>query len=113
MALDIESAMKKVKAETKTEKENLMLIKLAWDRNIVVPYEAGLRLMAAMEHAELYTEEYAKAPRITPIPKSVFESTILNRKDYQFVKASALLKLDRETHDMLFKELNSTTIENV
>lgn len=113
MSPDIETAMKKVKAETKIEKENLMMIKLAWDRNIIVPYEAGLRLMAAMEHAELYTDEYNKAPRITPIPKSVFESSIFNRKDYQFVKASALLKLDKETHEQLLKELNSTTIENV
>lgn len=111
MMTEIESAMKKVKAETKVEKENLMLIKLAWDRNIVVPYEAGLRLMAAMEHAELYTDEYNKAPRITPIPKSVFEFSIFNRKDYQFIKASALLKLDKPTHDQMYKEINSTTTE--
>lgn len=109
MSPELESAIKKVKAETKTEKENLMMIKLAWDRNIVLPYEAGLRLMAAMEHAEMYTDEYNKAPRITPIPKAVFESTIFNRKDYQFIKASALLKLDKATHEQLFKEINSTT----
>jgi hypothetical protein len=89
MAMDYAEASKKVGADK--PKENLMLIEVAYDKKLLLPYKDGVAFMAAFSNAELLIEEYGTNTRIGEIDKHSVRCAVFSSKEYQRIKIAALL----------------------
>jgi hypothetical protein len=96
-----EETLKKVIADNKANKENFMIVELSYDKKLILPYTDGIQLMTAFQKAELLTEDYGKAPRISGIQNNEVKVSLLSQRFYQFYKISELLKLDKEAHNLM------------
>jgi hypothetical protein len=85
-----------IKAVNAKRKPNYMIIKISWNNQLVVPYEAGLTIMAALKDAEVYCDDYGKDPMITPLPQDGFRSSILAPEFYEDIKVAQLLGIKVE-----------------
>lgn len=85
-----------IKAISVKRKPNYMIIKISWNSQLVVPYEDGLAVMAALKNAEVYNDDYGKDPMITPMPHESFRSSILAPEFYEDIKVAQLLGIKIE-----------------
>lgn len=85
-----------IKAVAGKRKPNMMIIKISWNSQLVVPYEDGMVLMAALKNAEVYGDDYGKNPSITPMPSDSFRSSILAAEFYEDIKVAQLLGISLE-----------------
>lgn len=87
-------------------KDNWILIEVSWDKKLVLPYDQGMVLLAALKNAELMTDEYGKDPKIVPIAKESFRTVTLAHQHYEDIKVAALLNVSlQELHDSRADEL--------
>lgn len=87
-------------------KDNKLLIELAWNKKLVLPYEDGLAILKALKNAELMIDEYGKDPMVVPIAKEDFRSTTMAHQSYEDIKVAALLHITlQELHDSRAEEL--------
>lgn len=100
--MDIKAARKTVQTETK-KKDNFMVVRLSYDVHLVLPYQDGIALMAAMANAENMEDEYSREKRrIVPLVRDKITSSPLSRKEYEDIKIAALLGIsvaDLEWHE--------------
>jgi hypothetical protein len=99
-----EEALKKL--YNKTPKENFLLIEFDYGKNLLLPYEEGLKFLSSLKQAELYTETYSKPKTIQPFSGDHFKTRVLSRKDYEDIKVAALLGV---TVDELLAEKEKET----
>ena len=87
-------------------KDNKLLIELAWNKKLVLPYDDGLTILKALKNAELMVDEYGKDPQIVPVAKDDFRSSTLAHQYYEDIKVAALLHVTlQELHDSRAEEL--------
>ena len=89
--MNITDAVKKVRAEK--PKENLMLLRLNYDTQLVLPFKDGLVILGALANAEKLCDNYGKQKRIVGVDKDAFSSTLLPYQEYEQIKISALLNI--------------------
>ena len=85
-----EVALKKV--HTSKTNDNFMLIKLAYDKNLVLPYKDGLSFMASLACAESLGGSHYKK-HLLPFDQSILEVQILSSKDRERYQLATLLDL--------------------
>lgn len=89
MKPEYEEALKKLYG--KTPKDNFLVIEIAYDRSILLPYDEGLKFLSCLKQAELYNEPYSKPKSIVTFNTDYFKTKILSRQDYEDIKVAALL----------------------
>lgn len=89
--MDYKEAVKKVQA-TKP-KENLMVIRLNYDTNLLVPHNQGVALLSALENAELLHESYGRNKEIKYIERDNIQCSLMSRTEYEQIKISMLLNV--------------------
>ena len=88
--MDYITAAAKV-ASSKT-KENYMLVYLAYDRKLILPYKDGLAFIASMANAEALSEGYGKTEGIGEVPKAeVIQTSLFSASEYSRYKIAALM----------------------
>jgi hypothetical protein len=85
-------AAKKV-IQNHSKEQNYMTIAFSYGTELVLPYEAGLKLLNCLEHAEEFTGEYGNR-RITPLSSGAVKSSGLPRIEYENHKIAALLNVN-------------------
>lgn len=70
---------------------NFLVVKLAYDLSIVLPYEAGMQLLNSLQHAEALTERYSEDPRIDPLDTKDISFGLLSEHKYKDIKTAMLL----------------------
>jgi len=96
--MDYAEAKKKVQAEK--PKENFMAIEINGGLELVLPYKAGLDLMAAMGNAERF-DGWGSSKKIVPVDSGYLQSKIMSRQQYEQYKMAALLNVSvQEIRDM-------------
>ena len=81
-------------------KDNKLLIELAWNKKLVLPYDDGMAIMKALKNAELMMDEYGKDPQIVPVAKDDFRTSTLAHDYYEDIKVARLLNISlQELHD--------------
>ena len=83
-------------AQARKPKSNYLLVDIAYDKKYILPYEDGIKLMAALEKAEQYSKEYGKPARIHGI-KEYIECRPFSSMEYERVKLATLLQVDPES----------------
>jgi hypothetical protein len=68
-----------------------MLIEVAYDKKLLLPYKDGVAFMAAFSNAELLIEEYGTNARMGEIDKHSVRCAVFSSKEYQRIKIAALL----------------------
>lgn len=86
-----EEAVKKVKASKISQP--YLLIKLDYNRKLILPYKEGITFIGTLEKAEQLVEEYSKPSRIIPLDSNALEVTILSQEMYERIKIAALLNI--------------------
>ena len=76
-----------------SKEQNYMTIAFSYGTELVLPYEAGLKLLNCLEHAEEFTGEYGNR-RITPLSSGAVKSSVLPRIEYENHKIAALLNVN-------------------
>lgn len=89
-----EEALKKIYG--KQQKDNFILIEIDYQKNILLPYEDGLKFLACLKNAEILHENYSKPKTIGPLDSSNFKTRILSRKEYEDIKVASLLGITVE-----------------
>ena len=92
--MDYKEAVKKVQAVK--VKENFMVIKLAYDTKLILPYKDAVALMATLNNAEQFDEQYNKPHRIGELDRSKIEVTVMSYPEYERYKIAALLNITAE-----------------
>jgi hypothetical protein len=85
---DILEAKKKLKAKPDS---NMMAIKLDYGTFLLLPYQAGLNLLAALEHAEIMESRYGSRPTIKPFDKDRFETQTWSAQEILRTRLAQLL----------------------
>lgn len=86
-----EDAVKKV--QTKKPTDNYMIIELAYNNKLLLPYKDGIALMSALVNAEEYKQSYGEGQKILPMNTDNFSSKILSREEYELIKVANLLNM--------------------
>lgn len=73
-----------------------MLVEVAYDKKYILPYEDGIKLMAALEKAEQLYKEYGKPARIQGIREPV-DCRLFSYQEYERIKVATLLQVDPES----------------
>lgn len=97
--MDYKEALKQYETEKKTKKQIYLQITFGYQRNIILPYEEGIKLIAALEKAE-NLDEYPSSVTyryIEPIGNGFLSVTILNEEQYRTYKLATLLQVDKES----------------
>jgi hypothetical protein len=81
------------KAQTKSNKENFMVIETSYDTKLILPYKDGLALMSALINAEQLHEPYNAQHRISEVRRDAFKSHVMSAKEYERFKIAALLNV--------------------
>lgn len=92
--LNYDEALKKIRS--KKTKDNLMVIKLSWDKRIILPFAAGVAFLATLQNAEILEEPYNKSPVIKGPDKDNFESSVMSFDYYEDIKVASLLNVTLE-----------------
>lgn len=81
-----------------------MLIEVSYNTKLVLPYEDGLQVVAALKNAEILEESYGTRPQILPVGKDAFRTTTLGYEHYEDIKVAALLNVTlEELHEARLK----------
>lgn len=91
---DYEDALKKIYG--KQQKDNFLIIEFDYSKNILLPYDDGLKFLACLKNAELLNEQYSKPKTIGSFDSSHFKTRILSRKEYEDIKVASLLGITVE-----------------
>lgn len=87
------------------EGKNRLLIDIGWDVSMVIPYEDGLKMLAALEKAELYANKHdLEKIKIIPMEHSKVVTSMLAESTYTNIKVAALMGI---TYKELQNELNT------
>ncbi len=89
-----EKARKTVQATKR--KENFLLVKLEYNKHLVLPHKAGLAFIEALGEAELLQTGYQEPHRIQGLARDTFEITHLSVEEYERYKIAALLNVSIE-----------------
>jgi len=89
-----EDALKKI--YNKQQKDNFLIIEIDYQKNVLLPYDDGLKFLACLKNAELLTENYSKPKKIGSFDSSDFKTRILSRKEYEDIKVAGLLGITVE-----------------
>lgn len=98
-----EDAARKVRVANKENRNSHMMVELRYDTIIVLPYAAGLALLAALENAELYDDDYREGKTINPVKPGTFKTQILSAQEYNNIKVAQLLQIPLEQVEALSK----------
>ena len=82
--------------QARKPKSNYMLVGVAYDKKYILPYEDGIKLVAALEKAEQLSKEYGNPARIHGI-KEYIECRTFSSIEYERIKLAALLQVDPES----------------
>ena len=92
--------MKKITEAKKKEllkpPPNKLCISLAYDIDILVTMEQGLKILEALEDAEMYEHKYGEDPKISSIGKDQFSFKIFSQEEYINIKMANLLNVTVE-----------------
>lgn len=77
-------------------KENLMVITLSYSMQMVLPYSQGVALLAALENAEVLSEQYQRPKTITGMDRDQVKVTVMSRSEYEQIKIANLLNVSLE-----------------
>lgn len=94
MIMDYLTAVKKV--QTKKAKGNYLVISFDWSSRFILPYEAGIALLAALENAEQFNDHNNPAKGIKEIDRHAYTVSPLSGEEYQRCKIAALLQVSIE-----------------
>ena len=92
--MDYATALKQVKA-AKPEPP-YVLVRLSYDKKLVLPYKQGMDFMASLDSAEVLVEEWGKNASILSMKKEEIVLTMLSREEYVNIKVSNLLNISLE-----------------
>ena len=101
--MNIDAALKAIKATPKTVSENFMSIKFGYEKTLILPYSQGVALMATLAQAELLQDGYSQKPRIVSADQDAFTVNVVSRKLYEFYKIAGLLNLDKQEFDSMLE----------
>jgi hypothetical protein len=90
---EIFEAITKVNAKPK---QNLMIIELSYNTKLVLPHDAGVKVMAALADAELMEDNYGKPTKIWPLGKDTLRTAVLGHQYYEDIKVAQLLGITPE-----------------
>ena len=79
---------------------NYMIIKmnLGYDQSLVLPYQDGIQLMAALQNARAYKEEYQKESLIFDIKAADIRTGVIGEQEYgEGLLRSTLLAEDKNS----------------
>lgn len=89
--MDYAAALKEV--TTTKVKPNFMMIELAYNMKVVLPYKDALSFLAALENAEEFLDPYNDIHRIEGLDRTKLNVKIMPHSEYQDIKMAALLGL--------------------
>ena len=97
------------KSKLLEETKNYMLIEFAY-KKIVVPYNIGMTLMEALQHAEYAEGGYSTEDiKIMPMPTDVIDFKLLSEQQYLAGKMSHILgvpvNMDTFNIDVIYEEV--------
>jgi hypothetical protein len=93
--MEFKEALKKV--QSSKVKENMIIVDMSYDKKLVLPYNQGLALLSALEHAEQMTENYSeKKKTITGVSPKEIKFTVMSRNEYEQIKIAMLLNVSLE-----------------
>jgi hypothetical protein len=88
---EVLEAEKQVRAAKARSSFMQLQFQTSYSSRIVLPYEDAVKLLAALEHAELLNTNYGGASRVSPIEEGTVTVQLLSRQEYEDHKVSALL----------------------
>jgi hypothetical protein len=72
--------------------KNYALIKLDWNKQLLLPYQQGLQVMAAIEHAEILEGlGYGNNTTIKPLPTDTYSLNTISETELIDIKTAQLL----------------------
>lgn len=77
-------------------KENFLLIRFDYYKQLVLPYEEGIKLMSTLKNAQLMEDNYGKPKKFTSFSTTDFTTSILTREEYEYIKIAAMLNVTVE-----------------
>ena len=86
-----EEALKLV--QTKKPKDNYMLIEMAYDKKLLLPYKDALLFLSSLANAEQLNERYQEPHRIIGLERDSIHSRIFSHEEYERYKIAALLNI--------------------
>ena len=89
--MNIEEARKQVR--TNKPRGNFIMVQIGYGNNIVLPFDQGIKLVEAMQYAEVYDTPYKGIHRIKPIPQDTVHWKCLSAQEYEDIKVAALLEI--------------------
>lgn len=90
--MDIDEARKLV--EKKVPVSNRVVVKMDYT-SFVLPYDDGLAIIKALQHAEMMDRQY-NPTKIIPIEPAKMTFEILNNEDYVLLKMANLMGVDAQ-----------------
>lgn len=82
--------------QARKPKSNYLLVEVAYNKSYILPYEDGIKLIAALEKAEQLSKEYGIPARIHGIKEHI-ECLPFSSMEYERIKLAALLQVDPES----------------
>jgi len=87
-------ALKQV--QSKKIKENFILVEIAYDKKLILPYKEGLAFIGSLANAEQLHDPYSKPKQITGLARDSIKTDILSYEEYERIKIAALLGVTTE-----------------
>ena len=73
--------------------ENFMVVQISYSTKLVLSHKAGLALIAALENAELFKENYSDECKIIPIERDAISAQFMSLQEYQQIKIANILNV--------------------
>ena len=89
--MDIKEARKLVENKPK---DNYMLLRMEYDKYLVLPMKDAIPFVNALTNAEQYKERYNEPSRIDPLDRSLLKFEMLSHQEYVNLKIATLLGMD-------------------
>ena len=98
--MNYQEALKQVKTKKATSNPYL-LIELDFNKQIILPYKAGIAFLESLQNAELLNGRHNSIPEIKPLEINTIEVHYLAEEDYQRHKIAQLMQISyREVKDL-------------
>ena len=102
----LDAALELVK---KPRQPNFLLIEISYNTKLVLPYEDGMKVIAALKNAELLEDSYGQRAQIHPIGKDAFRTVPMAYEIYEDIKVATLLNVTvEELHKARMQPLPET-----
>lgn len=89
--MDYKQALAQVKKQEKPTK--YMVVRLDFSTDLVLPYQDGMTLLAALENAEVLHDSFGDKPKIVNLDKNSLNITFMSQDKYRNFKISQLLNV--------------------